>query len=173
MQKPFSFGIFFFIVKLSVFGQTNDWKTIETEIYSIQYPNEWVLDESGRMGTSFILFSPQTSENDRFKENVNLLVQDLSGYNLSLEKYVEISESQIETMITDAVIIESTLVNSQPWDYQKAIYTGKQGVFNLKFEQYYWVVADMAYVLTLTCEETQYNNYKIIGEEILNSFQLH
>ena len=125
------------------------------------------------MGTSFILFSPLTSQQDQFKENVNLIIQDLTGYNLDLDKYVEISEGQIKTMITDGKIIESKRITSRTLNYQRVIYTGKQGIFNLKFEQYYWVVGNKAFVLTLTCEETQFDNYQVTGEKVLNSFNLN
>lgn len=149
------------------------WKSLTENNYSINYPGNWELNKSGQMGTSFILFSPPSSEQDQFKENVNLLVQDLTGHNLDLDKYVEISEGQIKTMITDGKIIESKRITTKDWSYQKVIYTGKQGIFNLKFEQYYWVVGDEAFVLTLTCEESQFDNYQVTGEMILNSFNLN
>ena len=173
MNRLLILGTIFLTLNLSTYGQTEDWNTIKKDGYSIDYPKDWELNESGQMGTSFILFSPLTSQNDQFRENVNLLVQDLTGYNLDLDGYVEISEGQIKTMITDGKIIESKRVTNQTLDYQKIIYTGKQGNFNLKFEQYYWVVGDKAFVLTLTCEETQFDDYKLTGENILNSFILN
>lgn len=173
MNRLLIWGAIFLTANLSLFGQTKDWNTIEKDNYSINYPKDWELNESGQMGTSFILFSPLTSEKDQFKENVNLLVQDLTGHNLDLDGYVEISEGQIKTMITNGKIIESKRVTNQSLNYHKVIYTGKQGGFNLKFEQYYWVVGDKAFVLTLTCEETQFDNYKLKGKKILNSFKLN
>jgi hypothetical protein len=59
------------------------------------------------MGRSFILFSPISSKQDQFKENDNLLIQDLRVHNLDLDKYVEISEGPIKTMIIDGKSIES------------------------------------------------------------------
>jgi len=176
-------GVLVFIVNLTVYAQTSEketqteilkgWKSLTENNYSISYPNNWELNKSGQMGTNFILFSPLSSEQDQFKDNVNLLVQDLTGHNLNLNKYVELSEGQIKTMITDGKMIESKRITTKTLDYQKVIYTGKQGVFNLKFEQYYWVVKANAYVLTLTCEESQFDNYKTIGEKILDSFSLN
>ena len=173
MNRLLTLGIISLTLNLSTYGQTDDWNTIKKDNYSIDYPKDWELNESGQMGTSFILFSPLSSPKDQFKENVNLLVQDLTGYNLDLNGYVEISVGQIKTMITDGKIIESKRLKNQKLDYQKIIYTGKQGNYNLKFEQYYWVVDDKAFVLTLTCEETQFDNYKLTGEKILNSFKLN
>ena len=150
----------------------NGWESLTENNYSINYPDNWELNKSEQMGTSFMLFSPLSSEQDQFKENVNLLIQDLAGHNVDLNKYVEISESQIETLITDGKILDSKRLTTEKLNYQKVIYTGKQGIFNLKFEQYYWVIGDKAFILTLTCEENQYNDFQVIGEKILNSFKL-
>ena len=72
------------------------WKSFSQANYSIKYPATWELNQSGQMGTAFILFTPKESEKDDFRENINLLTQDLSGRNIDLSKYTEISESQIK-----------------------------------------------------------------------------
>lgn len=149
-----------------------NWLSVNESDYSIQYPIDWELNQSGQMGTSFILFSPVSSNQDQFRENVNLLIQDLTEHNLDLDEYVKISEGQIKTLITDGEIIESKRITDSDLNHQKVIYTGKQGIYQLKFEQYYWVVGNKAYILTLTCEENQFNNYQEIGEKILKSFKL-
>lgn len=149
-----------------------DWNTLSKSSYSIQYPKDWTLDESGQMGTSFILFSPLESSNDQFKENINLLIQDVSQYNMDLDKYTKVSEDQIKSVITNAKSIESKRVKNKDNEYHKLIYTGEQGVFKLKFEQYYWVLDNTAYVLTLTGEQDKFDQIKGLGESILNSFEL-
>jgi hypothetical protein len=146
------------------------WKGIDNSKYSIQYPENWDVDNSGQMGTSFFLFSRQTSPQDQFKENVNLIIQDLSAHNINLDQYVEISVDQIKTMITNGNLLTSERVNRNNTEFHKVIYTGDQGVYKLKFEQYFWVTNKNAYVLTFTCEVAQFDTYKEIGEKILNSF---
>lgn len=168
---------------LIAFGQTTQkrvqadvpdhWKVINDPGYMIQYPDTFELNKQGQMGTSFILLSKQVSQQDMFRENVNLIIQDLKGQNIDLNKYVEISESQIKTMITNANIIDSKRIKTGDSEFQKVIYTGVQGQFNLKFEQYYWIVKGMAYVLTLTCELNQFDKYKEVGEKIMDSFKIN
>jgi hypothetical protein len=168
------------ISSLTSYGQPEEnrpkiranWTTLYETDYSIDYPERWELDKSGQMGTSFMLFSPLLSKEDKFKENVNLLIQDLTGHNVDLDKYVEISEDQINTMITDGKIIESKRIIGESMNHHKVMFTGKQDIYNLKFEQYYWVIRQKAFVLTFTCEERQFNNYRATGERILNSFNL-
>ncbi|MBK8442240.1 MAG: hypothetical protein IPL35_01995 [Sphingobacteriales bacterium] len=152
--------------------KATDWFSIMENKYAIKYPSNWEVNKSGQMGTSFILFSPLSNESDKFKENVNLLIQDLTGYDLNLDQYVEISEGQIKTMLTEGQIISSERKKKDKQEYQKVIYTGKQGIYDLKFEQYYWVIDNQAFVLTLTGEKEEFDKYQDIGEKILNSFEI-
>jgi len=165
-------GLLFLFVNISSFGQTDEWNKLNEKNYSIKYPRDWELNQTGLMSTKFILFSKLTSKNDQFKENVNLIVQDLTGHNIGLNQYVEISENQLKTMLTDSHIILSERLNKNGKEYQKIIYSGKQGIYDLQFEQYYWILNNNAYVLTLTCERNVFSDFKNVGEKILNSFEI-
>lgn len=146
-------------------------KTHDTERFTIQYPESWNIDQSGQMGMTFAVFSEQEGSNDLFKENVNLVEQDLSGYNMNLDQYMDLNLSQLKSMITNYELKSSNRISGSP-EYHKLIYIGNQGQYNLTFEQYFWVVGTQAYVLTFTSEQNQFDNYKDIGESILNSFQI-
>jgi len=149
------------------------WKTINEYGYSIQYPDNWDLSKSGQMGMSFVILSRLTSEQDKFKENVNLLIQDLKRQNINLDKFVQISEGQISTMLTNGKLIESSRLNKNNSEFHKFIYTANQGIYKLKIEQYFWVKNEKAYVLTFSSEIDQYEKYKKTGEQILNSFRFN
>ncbi|MGQ1948381.1 hypothetical protein ACT3CD_14900 [Geofilum sp. OHC36d9] len=184
MRQLQLFGFFALIVALAACGQSSQieskkdvkaetsgsWISLDESDYSIQYPDTFNLDRSGQMGLSFILLSNQISQQDSFRENINLLIQDLSGQNIDLDKYVEISEEQIKTMITDGNLILSQRLTHKNKAFQKVIYTGKQGRFDLKWQQLYWVENKKAYVLTLTCELNQYDKYVSVAEDIMKTF---
>ena len=155
------------------FAQNDEWVTHKKDNYSIEYPSDWELTESGQMGSSFILFSPLSSPDDLFRENVNLIIQDLTGYDLDLDQYVQISTDQVKTMLPNGKMVESERLKGKNSEYQKMIYTGSQGDFNLKFEQYYRVIGNEAYILTFTCEEDKFDEFRETGERILASFSLN
>lgn len=77
-------GLSIVLISLTACGQTtktneittiqNGWKTLNEKGYTIQYPNDWELNKSGQMGTSFIILSRLSSKNDKFCENVNLII---------------------------------------------------------------------------------------------------
>ena len=174
MKKTFILPILFLAAASISFGQSTAvvTKTHAKDNYSIGYPENWELDTSGRMGSSFFLFSETSSTQDTFKENINLIVQDITGLDIDLDKYVEISSEQIKTMIPEGTILESTRKNKEGITYHSMIFTGKQQPYSLKFEQRYWIKNNTAYVLTLTCEKEQFDAYIEIGRKILDSFKI-
>ena len=160
-------------VSVSITAQTNtNWKTITQSNYSVQYPSNWELDQSGKMGAIFFMLAPVESPADNFKENVNLMIQDLTGMNIDLDKFTQISIDQIKTQAVKGKLIESKRMKNKTREYQKVIYTSDQNGFHLKYEQLYYVKNNKAYFLTLTCEQTKFDAYKAEGEKILNSFKL-
>tara|TARA_B110001469_G_C9483296_1_gene242192 strand:- start:192 stop:749 length:558 start_codon:yes stop_codon:yes gene_type:complete len=152
--------------------ESTEWQSLSEDKFEISHPSNWTINKSGQMGMSFSLTSPLSNTSDKFRENVNLIIQDLTGYDLDLEKYVELSVGQIKTLVTNGKIISNKRQKNDNQEYQKTIYTGKQGIYDLKFEQYYWVIDNKAFVLTLTCEEKRFNSYQTTGVRILNSFKL-
>jgi len=148
-----------------------EWQQLSVENMEIDHPSDWRVDQSGQMGTSFFLFSPQSNLADDFQENVNVIVQDLSAYgSLTLDEYVEASLGQIKNIITNASIIVNERVVDGDKEYQKLIYTGTQASYSLKFEQFCYLIDNKAYIVTLTCKESEFDKYQELGEKILSSF---
>jgi hypothetical protein len=148
----------------------SDWKIFEQNDFSIRFPDSFELNTSGVLGSSFILFPKNTSLDDKFLTNINLLIQDLQKFNISLDDYLKIIEIQIETMRSNGNLIESERVNKNNFEFQKIIYTGMQGQLKLKFEQYCIVNNEKAYILTFTAKEEHFDTYKTEVEIIMNSF---
>ena len=143
----------------------------KTSEFVLNYPFSWELDTSGTMGTSFFLFSPLEFREDKFRENINLIIQDIPGIEMDLEKYTSISIDQIKQLIQDALIISSTRMKNHGVPFQRLEYTGRQGNFNLHFIQFYQLKNQKAYVLTLTLEDTSTSEMRQTGISILNSFK--
>ena len=146
------------------------WLLVEKENYSIAHPKEWSVDMSGRFGVDLFLFSPKKDSADTFKENVNLYIEDLQDANVDQNAYFEISKKQLASVITDAKLLESSFISEL--GAHRNIFIGKQGVLAFKSQQYYWVADEKAYVVTLTCQESEYENYKTLGEKIIATFTI-
>ena len=71
--------------------------------YSVQYPNDWAKEIRGN---SILFLSPLNGSGDRFKENVNLMLQDLSQQPVTLEQYTDITkESVIANLGKQAIVL--------------------------------------------------------------------
>ena len=149
-----------------------NWKTLSDVAYVIHYPDSFSVNTSGQMGTTFVLFSNSTSAQDLFRENINLTTQDLSGQNIDLNKYVEISVSQIKAMMSKAEVLESKRIKTAGPEFHRLLFSAEQGQFTFRFEQRYHIINDKAYVLTFTSESTQFAKYKDVAERIMNSFSI-
>lgn len=148
------------------------WLTLNNKDFSIQYPRDWDLNESKDHGLSFAVLSPSASPEDLFRDNVNLLIQDLSAYNIDLNQYTDISVEQIKKELPKSQIVVNERINTADGEYHRLIYAGEMQGAHLMFEQYYWVVNKKAYILTLTCEVNTFDAYQSIGESIMNTFIL-
>ena len=164
--------VFCFANLAGVAQERSGWQNLSKRNYTIDYPKDWQVDESGQFSTDFMLLSPLASSTDQFRENINLVIQNLSGMGIDLDQFVSLSEQQLTSMFTNCRIINSKRAENQGNQFHKILFTAKQGIYDLKFQQYYWVINDQAYILTFTCEEKVYDDYHQIGGNIMDSFGL-
>lgn len=153
--------------------QEGEFSTYQTKLYTIQYPADWKLDRSSSKEVEFQLFSPLATADDKFSENVNLLIQNLQGQPIkTLDQYVEISESQILVVLNDSEIQSSERIRKNGREFHRVEFTATQGKYKLKQVQYYYFENQVAYALTFTSELNQYEVYRETGIDILESFKL-
>jgi len=162
--------LLFLIITNSIFSQN---LAIDTEKYSIQYPENWTKEPLEGFNVELMLFSQLESDQDTFRENINLIIQDLSAYEgVGLDKFVKISTQQIEKVISGKLISSTRKKDKNGVSYQEFITTTKHGQFDLKIKQYFWVIDKKAYVLTFTAEAKSYNKHIEIADKMLNSFSI-
>lgn len=140
--------------------------------YKIEYPKSWRLDTSRLMGTEFFLFAPLENQTDKFRENINVIIQDLAGQNINLEKYKTITDEQITNFATDPVVFESEIKKINDKEYFRIVYAMTQGKSRLKITSICFIKDEKAYLVTFTTALDKYELYKKIGDEILGSFCL-
>ncbi len=149
------------------------WATIADPEYVLRYPPNWTLDQTGLFGSSFFLYAPLEARNDAFRENFNLIINDLSEFpGIPLAEVAEGAREQIVGMINDVTVLEFKELSDGIETYYRVEYTGTQGKFKLHWRQHYWLQHNHFYVLTFTAEETDYERYLPFVEEVFGSFFL-
>ncbi len=142
------------------------------QLYQIKYPKNWQLDSSKTMGTDLIIFAPLENESDQFSENVNIIIQNLAGKNIDLEKYKQITDKQFENPAFNIKVSESEIVKIGNESFYMTTYEMTQGKRRLKISSKCFIKNDKAFLVTFTSEIEKYESYKEMGDEILNTFKL-
>lgn len=146
------------------------WRTLVDKDYSIQYPMNWIVDNSGQLGAELFLFSPEESKEDQFIESINLVITDLTAQKASLSEYIQKSEEELASMITNFKLLENKQVQNQNGECQEMLYTGDHNQYKLQFKKFYWIRNNKAFVLTFTGEQANFEDYSKMTDKILNSF---
>ncbi|MCD2260285.1 PsbP-related protein [Psychroserpens luteolus] len=159
--------LLFFLLTINISFCQEDWTNFENETYSIKYPDNWIFDDSGQMQTTFFIYSPLT-EGDKFKENINLIIQSLKGANVSMDQYVESSINQTKAMIENGKVIESTGDNKQ----HTIVLSGDVSGNKLKFKQVLIYKEEVMYILTFSALSSSYDDYLKTSDKIITSFKV-
>lgn len=143
----------------------------ETDHYKIRYPEKWTLLEDDDLGEAIHIVAPKSGNADQFTENVSVVVQDLTGIDISIDDFVRLAEQQILETVQESEVLSSKRFEAGKIKSHKLIYKGVIKGFPLKLIRYYQLNNNKAYILTYTALEKDFEQHKLYGQQILNSFR--
>ena len=151
-----------------IFAQ--DQKTYEGEGYRMTYPSSWSIDDSQTRAQAIFFFSPQDGPADNFRENVNLMVQDLTPDQATMKDYLTLSKKQFKDY--NATVLELSEVPDPADGFPEAFisYTMPMGEFDLQFIARVKIKGQKAYLLTYTSTIDNFEQYLEDGKAIIESF---
>jgi len=163
----FKYLTFLFLILLQGCSRQEAIETIKGDNYTISYSSDWKLDETVRNNVEFSLV--QTPVPGKFRNNINLLIQDLHGTGLNLARYTQVSVEQINE--------NGKLIGSQKKiigniEFQEMTFEAFMKGFDLKFLQYYLIKDEKAYVLTFTAFQSDFDLVLPEAVKVLNSFKI-
>ena len=139
--------------------------------FSIMYPKLWTVDASGRMNSEVIFFSPM-EVNDTFQENVNILLQDLTGQNIDLKEYIDISIQQVKNAAKDYTIEKNEVMIKDGIQYGILVWNGNVTGSPLKFKQIVREKDQKFFIVTFTSLPEKYEQFISTADKMLESFKL-
>ncbi|HAQ71988.1 hypothetical protein N9A49_02760 [Salibacteraceae bacterium] len=145
------------------------WVEYDHKEYSVFAPQDWEMDVTGRMNTTFILFSPRDSKNDMFRENVNLVKEDISKMDMTLFDYVKNSEGVLEKYMSDLRDLNIEQKGERYW----LTYTATQERMDLYFVQMIELNEGVIYILTYTSNDQSISVHADNGKKIIERFQFN
>lgn len=141
--------------------------------FSLKYPAAWSLAEN-KGGAAAIFYSPPENALDRFQENVNIVVQDISQNPMDLSQYTETAIHQMQIVFgTNLEILDSSpvAVDGRPGHQFEFIGKGPDG--NLHYLCRWTLVNTSAYQITYTALASGYAKHLSKAQRIMNSFKIH
>ena len=136
----------------------------------MNYAADWQQKE--QEGTIVSFLSPKSSPSDSFQESINVVMNDLSGQQLSLDDYTKVSLETLQGIFPDMAVVESgsTTLDGNPT--HKIVYTAKAGGVNLKVMQAWTIKDDISYVLSYSAEEASFPDYVGVMQTTIDTFEI-
>ena len=142
-----------------------------TDHFSIEYPSQWVKMEN-KDGASVVFISPKQNSLDTFQENVNVVIQDLGETPMSLGKYTETAIFQMKVVFKASlqeVESKGTYLDGHP-AYRFAYLI--KGSPEIKMMHVWTIERGKAYQVTCVALSSQFDEYDINFEKMINSFHI-
>ncbi|MCL6613224.1 MAG: hypothetical protein K6U03_01165 [Firmicutes bacterium] len=166
--------IIIILINIPITGADEDQLALyQNKKYQIEalYPKSWEIAEE-TFGVQVMFISPFENSDDKFRENVNIVIKELEQTAADLEAISQASIEQISQLITDFKLISYEKVQFSGYESRLIIYSGKQGIFKLKFLQVLVIRNNILYVITFTAQEEAFNRYLPAATTIIDSFKI-
>lgn len=138
--------------------------------YTLHYPNDWTMNTQSAIGAEFELYAPEVGGDD-FRENINLVLQDLGDTVITIEEYSPIVLRQIQQGIANVEVLASSLSNNGKLPYYEIVYTGGNPANLMKWRQHFYIANGKAYVLTYGATAKTFDVHNTASTAIMASFE--
>jgi hypothetical protein len=158
-----------FLVNINLYAAEQKTYTNPILNFTINYPSDWQMQQ----GMNMIAFlSSLESQDDKFRENVNLLFEDLSNNPMDLEQYMKFSEENAPKLIQNYHLIDkgSMQLGDQKADY--LLYEGVANGYSLRFKSYTFIKDSKAYTVTYTAEPGSFDKFSTVAEGVMKSINM-
>jgi len=146
--------------------------TDEEAGFIIKYPTTWLVSEK-HSGTNVLFLAQKQNEADRFRENVSVVVQDLSSNPMGLNKYTDIAIDQMETVLGNEIEpLKSKLTYIDGHAGHRYVFRVPLPNFTLKYHIVWTVYGIKAYQITYTSLEQDYEKHLRIYKSMVKSFKI-
>lgn len=146
-------------------SNTSSWKSYSGDGYSVKLSSDWSKTK-GSSAVDIAFTYDGTSQNDDFAENINVVVQDLTGYDLDLESYKDLSMDQYAELDYNVDDIYKKTIDGAKGYFCKV--SCEESGINCVILQYFTVIGDNAYVFSFAADEDDFDN---LEDEVMEIYE--
>ncbi len=141
--------------------------------FSIKYPVSWKYEENKGDELPVIFISGIENDLDIFKENVSVVVQNLSDTPMNLEEYTELAIKQMEVVFKESIeIVDSSPTNLSRRPAHQFIFLAKNPDVDLKYMSVWTVDGLTAYQITFTSTADDFDQFVEPFKKMIQSFKI-
>ncbi len=137
--------------------------------FSIQVPSGWDIEER-KMNTDLIAVSSAEGPEDSFRENFNVLVEELPT-NMTSDEYYQKGIPLFKQFAADFAQHGNGIERIDGTDFRFDIISHKMGPLKIKVLQYLTVRQKKGYLITFSAAEDKFERYAPMFKEIAKGFR--
>ena len=148
---------------------------------TISYPTDWTpvdpkeLELEDTEGIDYVMafYPPLYSRYDEFAENVIITTEDVTGYDITLQDYTDLSIQNLGALFDNykTVSVEDTTLSGYP--AKKIVYTAYYEGISAKVLAVYAIKNNKVYTISYTAENDKYNKYLKEVTTMIDSFRIN
>ena len=167
------------IIALSILYFTQDnqftrYKDTGGNGFEVKYPNNWTVAPY-TSGVNAVFYSPLDNALDKYKDNVNILVQDMNKLTeiYSLNKYTKKAIGQMKVIYKENfVLLDSQDITVDNTPGHEITFIGKNPGIDLKVKCVWAIKGTNVYLFTYSAVDSQYDKYIKKVDAMLRSFRI-
>ncbi len=144
-------------------------KSYTNNLFSIQNIHNWEVIKN-KYGAEVVFRSPKENENDEFKENLNIFVEDLPE-NISMADFLKDADKQLSSVLVKYKSINNAKINILNKEGISHRYEFNQGEYDLEGLQIYIEKDKKMYVFTYTAKKGEFDKYHQKIMDIIETFE--
>jgi len=138
--------------------------------FAITLPKGWE-QQKDVMGAVVVAISPQEGSKDTFRENINVVVENLTQQ-MTPKAYYEASFNILKKLFTDFKLEKKGTEKLAGKEFYWSVFGHKMGNIKAKVLQYMSVEGLKAYVITCSAAPEKFDKFKPVFEASVRSFKL-
>ena len=140
--------------------------------FKISYPKNWEVRENPEEGALVAFVSPSDGELDIFRENLAIMLQDISSNPMTFNKYTQLAINQLTSAGQIINVISSNPILVGGKDGHEFIYQIKTQQLDIQLLHVWVMEGNRVFQMNFASTAAQFDLYKDTVHKIINSFRL-
>ncbi len=139
--------------------------------YKLEFPGTWEINDKGIMGTDLIGLSPIEDAKDTFRENVNVVLENLPK-SMTDAEYLQLSLKHLNKVFAlppDKKFTQTKVGNQQGYHLR---YSMQMGQNNMDNDVYVVIKDGAAYIITCSHAKGKRDAFKSTIDSIVDTFAI-